>query len=158
MNGFGYKLQVIHREVTPTIFGTNIRGSASERFMHSHISEIWRVDLMIRYGGIYVDTDAIFLRPLDSENRGYDAVVTNDIYSLPPNAPFPDIFNFGVTIGKRNAEFWRLFQLGMKRYIATDWTWNGLRLPYKIKERHPTLLHIDPHLQVCATFGMCNEC
>jgi len=102
---------------------------------------------MIRYGGIYVDTDAIFVRPVPRWLRGYDAVASKDIRSS-AYEPFPDIYNFGVCLGKRNAEFWRRFQREMKDFVNNDWTWNGLRIPYKIKERHPRLLLVDDHLQV----------
>ena len=37
----------------------------------------------------------------------------------------------------------------MKWFIDNDWSWNGLRQPYRIKERHPDLVLIEPHLQVC---------
>ena len=111
----------------------------------AHVSDIWRVDFMIKYGGIYVDTDAIFVKPLNREIRGYEAVAT---YDWRTNEPFPDIINFGVSIGKRNATFWHKFQASMKWFRDKDWTWNGVRQPYKIMERQPDLLRIDPRLQV----------
>ena len=98
------------------------------------------------FSGIYVDTDAIFVKPLDREIRGYDAVGSYDwVYW---NPPFPDTINFGVALGKRNALFWHKFQESMKWWIDSDFSWNGLRQPYRILERYPELLKIDPRLQV----------
>ena len=73
------------------------------------MTDVWRVDFMINYGGIYVDTDAVFVRPLDREIRGYDAVGSYDWSYW--NHPFPDIINFGVALGRRNAPFWYKFQV-----------------------------------------------
>jgi len=37
-----------------------------------------------------------------------------------------------------------------------DWSWNGLRQPYRIQERHPELVLIDPHLQVICYLARCH--
>lgn len=41
-----------------------------------------------------------------------------------------------------------MFQESMKWFKDDDWSWNGLRRPYKIQEQHPDLILIDPHLSV----------
>ena len=71
----------------------------------SHTSDVWRADIMLKYGGIYVDSDAIFVRPLSTELRAYDAVVAYSSRTIPP---FPNIVNLGVTIGKPGTRFWDL--------------------------------------------------
>ncbi len=133
------RLHLIFRETPKLVYGTQVN-------IISHVTDVWRVDFMIRYGGIYVDTDTIFVRPLDRDIRAYDAVGSYDWTYW--NSPFPDTINFGVAIGKRNAKYWKMFQESMKWFIDADWSWNGLRQPYRIKERHPELVLIDPHLQV----------
>ena len=47
-------------------------------------------------------------------------------------------------------------QESMKWFKDNDWTWNGLRQPYRIKERHPDLVLIDPHLQVICYQSLCH--
>ena len=79
----------------------------------SHMTDVWRVDFMIKYGGIYVDTDVVFVRPLDRQIRGYDAVGSFDWTYW--NHPFPDTINFGVALGKRNAPYWHKFQVIIRR-------------------------------------------
>merc|ERR1712168_380195 len=118
------------------------------------MTDVWRVDWMIKYGGIYVDTDTVFVKPLDTEIRSYDAVGSVDWTYW--NHPFPDTINFGVAIGKRNAPFWTKFQNSMKWFLDDDWSWNGLRQPYKIKERDPTLMYINPYLQVICYQYLCH--
>jgi len=73
------------------------------------MTDVWRVDFMIKYGGIYVDTDVVFVRPLERDIRGYDAVGSYDWTYW--NHPFPDTINFGVALGKRNAPYWHKFQV-----------------------------------------------
>ena len=141
------RLKLIYREHPRAVYGTQVNVTA-------HVTDIWRVDLMIKYGGIYVDTDTIWTQKLSRHIRSYDAV---GAYDWPYwNQPFPDIINFGVAIGKKGASFWQQFQKSMEWFVDKDWSWNGLRQPYKIKERHPELLHIDPHLQVICYRLLCH--
>ena len=98
------------------------------------------------FTGIYVDTDVIWTKKLDRDIRSYEAVGAYDWTYW--NPPFPDTINFGVAIGKRNATYWHKFQKTMSWFIDKDWSWNGLRQPYRVKERHPELVLINPHLQV----------
>jgi hypothetical protein len=44
----------------------------------------------------------------------------------------------------------------MKGFKDGEWSWNGLRQPYRIKERHPDLVFINPHLQVICFQGKCH--
>jgi len=81
------------------IFGETVENTA-------HKSDVWRADIMFKYGGIYADTDAIFVRALTDELRAYDAVVSYDWPDWDP--PFPDILNLGVTVAKPGTRFWEL--------------------------------------------------
>ena len=78
---------------------------------------------MIKYGGIYVDTDVVFVKPLDERIRSYDAVATYDWTYW--NHPFPDTINFGVSIGKRNAPYWHLFQVCENFCLKSSWINTG---------------------------------
>lgn len=60
------------------------------------MSDLIRVDIMVKYGGIYGDTDAIWVQPLSHEERGYDAVASFDWVDW--SYPFPDSVNFGALI------------------------------------------------------------
>ena len=44
----------------------------------------------------------------------------------------------------------------MKFFLDGDWSWNGLRQPYRVLERHPDLAFIEPHLQVICFQGRCH--
>ena len=68
------------------------------------------------------------------------------------NTDFPDHISNGVMAAKPDSRFLRLFLESMKSYDVTDYHSLGIRQPYKIKERFPDTLRIDPHLQVCYLF------
>ena len=57
---------------------SSVYGGLIEEYYRPLMSDIIRVELMIRYGGIYTDTDAIWVKPLSQADRGYDAVATYD--------------------------------------------------------------------------------
>ena len=70
------------------------------------MSDVWRADILLKYGGIYADTDAVFVRPLSDKLRAYDAVVSYDWPFTDP--PFPDTLNLGVSVSKPGARFFEL--------------------------------------------------
>ena len=109
---------------------------------------------MIKYGGVYTDTDAIWVKPLSTEERRYDAVASYDWVDW--SWPFPDSVNFGVSYGKRTAPFWRIFRESMRRLRNDIHGFTGVMMPYKLLEKYPHLLRIDRHLQVITDFK-CNS-
>ncbi|CAH1790243.1 unnamed protein product [Owenia fusiformis] len=141
------RIILIYRDLPETIYKSNVE-------LLPHVSDIFRVDIMVKYGGIYVDTDALFVQPIPDSLRAYDVVASYDWIDW--NAPCPDNINFGVTLGKRNAEFWVLFQKSMSYWRENSWSFNGLRQPYRVMERHPDLFHLDPHLQVICFNFLCH--
>jgi hypothetical protein len=127
---------------------------AIEPWYRALMSDIIRVDLMIKYGGVYTDTDAIWARGLSLEERAYDAVATYDWVDW--SYPYPDTVNFGVSYGKRNAPFYRLFRDSMRRLDNDLHGFTGVAMPYKILEKHPGLLRIDRRLGVICYYSRCH--
>ena len=56
-------------------------------------SDSWRADILFKYGGIYIDTDVLFTKPLDHRLRGYDAVASLEVNSW---NGFPHVIQSGV--------------------------------------------------------------
>lgn len=56
------KVRHVYRENPKSIYGNDVN-------VLSHMTDVWRVDFMLKYGGIYVDTDTAFVRPLTRELR-----------------------------------------------------------------------------------------
>ena len=112
----------------------------------NHMSDVLRAEVLVKYGGIYCDTDVIWLNPLPDHLRRYGAVASYDWPIMCPT--FPDYINFGVTMGKRNDPFWHMMLDSMKTFKDDIYGYNGLLKPYKIYERHPDMVYIYDYLQV----------
>ena len=113
-----------------------------------HQADLVKHDLMYAYGGIFVDCDAMFIQPIPEDFYHYDAVVTLDNYVF-PMPPFPDVLNLGVSMHKPRSKFLEIFkQADALTWQDEDYVWNSNRVPYKIYERNPHLVKIDPTLQV----------
>jgi len=117
-----------------------------EWYYRALMSDIIRVDIMIKYGGIYTDTDAIWVKKLTHEDRGYEAVASYDWVDW--SYPYPDSVNFGLSYGKKNAPFWRIFRDSMRSLHNDVHGFTGVMMPYKLLEKRPDLLRIDRRLQV----------
>ena len=133
---------------------THIYQSEIEPYYRSLMSDVIRVDLMIKYGGIYTDTDAIWVKPLSRQEMGYEAVACYDWVNW--SYPFPDTVNFGVSYGKRNAPFWHLFRESMRSLHNKRHGFTGVQMPYKVLEKHPDLLRIDKRLSVICYQEKCH--
>ncbi|XP_067934046.1 uncharacterized protein [Watersipora subatra] len=134
----------VYREWPSRVFGQSISDG-------SHASDLLRFDLMYRFGGIYVDWDAIMLRPL-GHLRGYGFVTNFDWPDWHP--PYPDVINNGVSAGKKGSEFLRKSLMKFRDYEPNgDWYYMGLMMPYKLYEQYPELVKIERRLQViCFNF------
>jgi hypothetical protein len=69
---------------------------------------------------VYADTDAVFVRRLTNELRAYEAVGS---YDWPQwFAPFPDLLNLGVALGKPGSQFWRLCQASVYSLLVSPFS------------------------------------
>lgn len=118
---------------------THIFQGEIEPWYRALMSDLIRVDLMIKYGGIYADTDAIWVKGLSYEDRGYDAVASYDWVDW--SWPYPDSVNFGLSYGKKNAPFWQLFRDSMRTLHNDVHGFTGVMNPYKILERYCQFIH-----------------
>ncbi|ELT90679.1 hypothetical protein CAPTEDRAFT_189697 [Capitella teleta] len=120
----------------------------------THAADVTRMDIMLKYGGLHVDPDLVFNKTLDRKYFHYDAVTTLDS-DLYPMRPFPDVLNLGLALSRPYAKYWQLYQQHERYFFHDDYTWNCNRIPYKIWERNPDLLHLDPYLQLICCNLMC---
>ena len=134
------RVHFIHRADISFIFSADVTS------LH-HKADVIRADIMLKHGGLHVDPDVLFVKPLPPDMFKYDAVATVDSY-LYPMRPFPDVLSLGTVLSKPYGRFWQLYQQSQIYYVDQDWTWNSGRIPYKIYERNPGLLQIEPYLQV----------
>lgn len=91
------KITYIYRTEEVHIF------NSSKVTFSSHISDMWRIDLIYKYGGIYTDTDVLFIKKLKHRYMGYDAIGSFGWTMLDV---FPDKVSLAPTLGKPGAKFY----------------------------------------------------
>ena len=112
-------------------------------------SDYWRGDILIRYGGIYMDWDVMWVNPIPEDLRRYETVACAD---FPATGAFPDVFNMGVLLAAKGSKYLRFFLESYHHYLDSHWSYNAIHMPYKVYEKHPDLLLVNRHLQVRSWF------
>ena len=115
-----------------------------------HISDYVRTDALLRLGGIYLDWDAFWLKPVDDLlTLGYETIAAFDhFFGMGTRKDFPDIINSGVVLARPGSRFIALWQESFRKYTGEDPTFHTIEMVYKLYEEHPNLLYIERRLQV----------
>ena len=98
-------------------------------------ADILRLEVLQKYGGIYLDGDVILLKPLTSL-RSHNFTMGFDRYQG------IDKLNNGVMLSSRDSRFARLFYDSWEH-----WEWNGpqdhhgCEVPYRLAKKHPKLVY-----------------
>ncbi|KAL3854714.1 hypothetical protein ACJMK2_013972 [Sinanodonta woodiana] len=127
----------------------------THRLLYSqHRSDIVRGDVLLKYGGIYLDWDVLWLRPIDDLiQSGYDAIANFDHMR---HAQYPNTINLGVFLAKPRSAFLKRWQDALVDYKSDDFLYNAVLLPYKVYENFPETLYIERRLQVMCFHLKCH--
>ncbi|KAK3599025.1 hypothetical protein CHS0354_012509 [Potamilus streckersoni] len=127
----------------------------THRLLYSqHRSDIVRGDVLLKYGGIYLDWDVLWLRPIDDLiQSGYDAIANFDHMR---HAQYPNTINLGVFLAKPRSAFLKRWQDALVDYKSDDFLYNAVLLPYKVYENLPETLYIERRLQVMCYHLKCH--
>ncbi|KAK3583640.1 hypothetical protein CHS0354_039468 [Potamilus streckersoni] len=132
---------VVFVEYGPTHF---IFGKRITRVQHE--SDVIRTDILYRYGGVYIDWDAFWLKPIDNLlTSGYEFIVAFDHGD---RDPFPDSINLGIVLATPGASFLKRLEQSFKYYRGDHITYHAVEGVYKLYEEVPELVQIEPRLQV----------
>ncbi|KAI0211210.1 hypothetical protein LSAT2_003966 [Lamellibrachia satsuma] len=122
-------LKLVHREAPRDIH--------NQTLMHMyHRADVAKIQILMEYGGIYLDYDVIVVRSLDPL-RKYDVTLGKE---KPPK------FIAGIIVARRNALFLRLWYNSYRaNYRQLDWDYNCARVTYQLYLKRPDLLHVEPY-------------
>uniref|UniRef100_A0A2C9LMV0 Alpha 1,4-glycosyltransferase domain-containing protein n=1 Tax=Biomphalaria glabrata TaxID=6526 RepID=A0A2C9LMV0_BIOGL len=164
----GFKVVYIHGEIEPygpwweLLKRENVKFILIERpetiFQQavdgpSHQSDVLRLNILLRYGGVYQDRDVLWVGQIPDNLRRYPVVACPD---WPQNGEWPEVFNMGVMMAKRNAPWLKSFLSTFRYYRDDKWAFNAVMMPYKAYEQHPDQLYVDRYLQVICFYGVCH--
>ena len=119
-------LQIVHCDQPYEIFGQSIDDI-------SHKSDVARIDILLKYGGIYINSDAMIVRNMDPI-RKYNCSMGMEIVGL----------NNGVILSAPQSPFLKLYYDSYKHFDDAQWNWNSCIEPYRLAGEHPDLIHIEP--------------
>uniref|UniRef100_A0A224YRY1 Protein containing Gly transf sug domain n=1 Tax=Rhipicephalus zambeziensis TaxID=60191 RepID=A0A224YRY1_9ACAR len=141
------RLMLSYVEKPETIFGIKIS-------YIEHASDIVRIRVLRKYGGIYLDSDSYVVKSLDKYRR-YETAI-----GWPPGQ------NIGnqIIVAHKRSKFLRLYYESYRKYRPDLWYYNGGELPtQEILGKNPHLVYRVPcdfgvHEHIVITlFEECND-
>ena len=98
------------------------------------------MDVLLRMGGMYLDTDAF---PVDSltELRRFNFSLGFDNIVADANAPKK--LNNGVILSAPDAPFLRVWSSSYADFDPTSWDYHSSVLPWKLAAANPDLIHVE---------------
>lgn len=98
-----------------------------------HKADVARLRIVQEYGGIYLDTDEIILRPFDNL-MNFTFTLCHEMDSNLAN---------GVILSTPNATFISHWLNGYKTYYSGQWAYHSTILPFELSRKYPQLLHVE---------------
>ncbi|XP_041366970.1 uncharacterized protein LOC121381692 [Gigantopelta aegis] len=120
------ELYLIHRETPKQIYGRQIKVS-------EHHTDIVRLEAVLEYGGIYLDLDAMVVKPLDPL-LNYEVVMGYEHENGLCN---------GVIIAVAWADFLKIWHMEYKSFHDAQWAEHSVHLPAKLAKKHRNLIHTE---------------
>ncbi|XP_070554338.1 uncharacterized protein [Ptychodera flava] len=122
----GPTLEVLHRDQPSETFGKPVIDVR-------HRCDITKVNILLEYGGVYLDTDAIIVKNVNPLRR-YECTMGLDVLGL----------SNGVVMSAPKAKFMKLIYDSYEYYDQTRLYYNSKILPYEIASANIDLINIEP--------------
>lgn len=106
----------------------------------AHKADVLRLEILLTYGGIYLDIDVIALKSFDELLR-YDMTLGEEART---EANGPHGLGNGVIIAKRDSVFLREWYRAYKQFDHTKWAQLSIHFPLKLHLARPGLVHVLP--------------
>jgi GR25 family glycosyltransferase involved in LPS biosynthesis len=121
---------------------TSIHGQPFPTLSEAHKSDIIRLQVLMREGGIYLDTDALVL-------RSFDPLRTRNAVSLAKDGAVPDdkipLIGSGVLVAPPNASFLHRWWAEFRTFDNSKWNVHSCKVPRQLAESHPDEANLLPH-------------
>lgn len=119
---------IIHlkRQRPGSVFGQKI-------IFNEHSGDIMRIEALLKYGGTYMDTDTVIVRPID-ELRKYPCVMSTQYRKL----------GSAFILAESNSTFMQKWIDGYRyKYEKFDYTYNAMTYPQMLALRYSDLIHVE---------------
>lgn len=116
------------------------------QYRYAHLSDIARLEILIKYGGIYADIDTLFINKLPESFFEHKFVMGRekvDWTTVAAREAGGSLCNAWM-MGMPGSEFAKL--LLARTYETFDGTWSAHStfLPYRLSREHPDWIHVEP--------------
>jgi hypothetical protein len=108
-----------------------IFGNALAHFAHK--SDVIRLDVLKKYGGIYLDMDVVCINPFRP------LLEKKFVLGIEPGVGLCN----AVILSEPNAEFLSLWYNEYKTFDGNLWSYHSVQLPWILANRYPSLIHIE---------------
>ncbi|MCJ1333553.1 hypothetical protein MMC10_010253 [Thelotrema lepadinum] len=97
----------------------------------AHVADVLRLQILRDEGGIYLDSDAYALQPLDNILRG-----SRDVVMAREGGNRYGMAN-AVIVAKKGAPFINRWLKEYEGFDEQDWNWHSVVLPKRLADQHP---------------------
>ncbi|XP_025085372.1 uncharacterized protein LOC112558868 [Pomacea canaliculata] len=110
----------------------------SEIFGHvinvvEHSADVKRLQVLLEYGGVYLDADSVVLKSLD-HTRIYPVVMGTEVIGWS--------FCNGMMLSEKNSTFLQLWLATYVDFDDSQWAQHSTRVPYLLYLQKPDLVHV----------------
>ena len=107
-----------------------------------YVSDVYRLQILIKHGGIYMDTDMLLLLPLTEFMQDWDNRVT--MCYEPTTKPEPESICNALIMAAPNNTFLRYWLSRMPEALKSEtWAHGGVQIPFMLHKEHPYLGYVD---------------
>lgn len=110
------------------------------RFRYAHLADFARLRILLEEGGIYADIDTLFVRPLPPAWRSRQFILGREKV---PGGQDGSLCNAWIASAP-GAAFGRHWLAAMQEAFDGSWSNHSTLLPYRLAQRFPELLEIEP--------------
>ncbi|MER8855365.1 50S ribosomal protein L11 methyltransferase [Mesorhizobium australicum] len=125
-------------QVKPTHVDSDIRFNNINRIEHK--ADLLRLIILDEFGGIYLDTDIISLKPFDTIAAS-TAVMGKEQRYL--DGPVLGLCN-AVILAPKGSEFVRLWLKSYEGFHNEQWSEFSVQIPWRLAQQYPDLIELQP--------------
>lgn len=107
-------------------------------YRYAHHSDVIRLDVLARDGGMYADIDTIFVRPVPDQWWNLDAVIGQEAPVVDPvrGEPEPSVSN-ALVMARPGASYIERWRAQIIEAMDGSWSGHSCRLATRLAERYP---------------------
>jgi len=116
------------------------------QYRYAHLSDIARLEILIKYGGIYADIDTLFIKELPDrlfEKKFVMGMEKVDWEEAAARAAGGSICNAFI-MGEPGADFAKQWLVRIYEEFDGTWSRHSTFLPYQLSREYPELIHVEP--------------